>query len=182
MTLTLKNPKYGVGRPKASTSILTNGGFETNTAGWSAFNGGAIARVLSEHNSGAAALQVICTGNHGAQCGYLAASPSTIYTYSVSVKVPVGVTVTVQWNDFTAGTGYLVTHGTTIAGNGAWQCVSVTATTHASTAKVLLYVLYNGTATFYVDDAQFEAGAVATPYIATDGGTASRRGNLVIGI
>ena len=27
---------------------------------------------------------------------------------------------------------------------------------------------------FYIDDAQFEAGAVATPYIATDGGTASR--------
>lgn len=160
----------------AATNLITNGGFETNTTGWVAWASGAsIARVTTEAKFGSASLQVTVAdlGSRGTR--YIASlSAATAYTVSAWLKIPVGKTVGIYVYD-TPVTSELV--GVVSAGTGDWVRVSATFTSDADGGNHSIFIMTygdNDAVVFYVDGVQCETGSIATPYIETDGGTASR--------
>lgn len=166
-----------IGRPKGSTNLITNGGAETNATGWVGRNGTeTIARSTTQAKFGAASTAVTLTAASGAEGVYHAFTGAALtqYTASLWAWAPVGVTIRIYGFDNISS----FSSGTSIAGDSAWHLHTVTWTTGALAATFRVYARCE-TATqtgkiFYVDGAQVESGAVATPYIETDGGSASR--------
>jgi len=176
-------PHRAIGRPTGATNLVTNGGFETNTTGWLALGGtGAIARITTDPKFGSACCEVTCGAtNDGIQgSGAFTVSAATQYTASAYIKSPAGETITFQWNEYTGG-GFTAANSANLAGNGQWQRIPVTATTGAGVDGVILFAYSaSGAVTFQIDGIQFETGPIATPYIETNGGSASRSPLLVV--
>ncbi|HSX19447.1 MAG TPA: fibronectin type III domain-containing protein [Candidatus Saccharimonadales bacterium] len=177
----------------AATNLVANGGFETNTTGWIPRTGTSttIARNTTEHKFGAASVAVTTPGsadyesvaNGTSSSGYYTVSSSTAYTVSAWTKAAVGENTYVVWDELNSSGTYITSQfSSAVVGNGGWQRVTLTATTNGSTARLLIYVGHNTThvaSTFYVDGVQVETGSVATPYIETNGATASRSAGRV---
>lgn len=171
-------PHNTVGRPTGSTNLVTNGGFETNATGWIARNGTeTISRITSWASEGAGAGNILLTaasGAEGAYCAFTGAA-STQYTASVTVLPDSGVTARVYLFD---NIGSFVA-GESVAGDGTTVTrLKVTATTAGGSSTFRVYVRCETTSqtgkNIKFDAVQVETGAANTPYIATDGGTASR--------
>lgn len=184
----------GDGRPvegsigiwEATTNIWMNGGCETNQSGYGVRAGGTGLRVVTPQSKfGKACCQVTTTGSgtsdgvsiggglNGAPC-----SPSTTYTFSCWVKNSSGsgsIQVVGQW--YTAAGAYI---GGSLAGStavhGEWVRITATGTTSVDAAFVGMEVYHNvaSPAVFFVDGVQIEQQPIATPYVETNGASASR--------
>ncbi|MGI8423589.1 MAG: phage head spike fiber domain-containing protein [Chloroflexota bacterium] len=157
----------------AATNLVTNGGFETNTTGWTAQLSGIIARITSQFRFGAACLQLDCSGQYaGAYTGVTVVALST-YTFSIWIK-RTGVSNNFQLYYLKSDLSILAQ--TTVPAILGWQRVSVTGVHPAGTTARLLVQndSVGGSETVYIDGVQAELGSVATPYIETDGATAAR--------
>jgi len=176
-------PDSSVGVWDSTTNTLTNGGFETNTTGWSAYQGATLSRDATAAKFGTASLKVITPGTHsnneGAQSplgtGF---SSGQIVTGSAWVNATASAALQIELDEYNSGGTFLRSTIVNLTGSGAWQHATVTATLGTNTAKVGI-VIYTRNATtlattFWVDGAQVEQKATATPYVETDGGTASR--------
>lgn len=175
-----------LGRPKASTNLVTNGGFESNLTGWAAVGAGEVTltRITTDSAEGTACANAACNGAFASQglrliaAARAAVSPNTNYIMQAKFKIDAGVAYEVGFDEFTAvGSGTFVTSNkVTGTATGEWQYVTLTVTTNAATNGAQAFVQKNQlvAATVRADAVQIEPGAVATPYIATDGGTASR--------
>lgn len=169
---------------EATTNLCTNGGFETNTTGWIINGvGTTLARVTTEQKFGIASLQIITPGsasNEGViwNTGSVV-SPSVAYTASAWVKAPVGTRLVAFIQERTGADVFIANDfGTTLVADGTWQRISVTATLQATAGRARVGVL-TGSApaqavTFYLDGMQLENQPLATPYVETNGATASR--------
>jgi hypothetical protein len=158
-------------------NAIVNGGFETDTAGWTTAGTATISRDTAEHFAGAASLKVL-TG--AANSGALTYVPprqmiqGDKWTLSVYVKATgatIGKTFRCQLNN-TGGalgdTGNL----TDIVLTAAWQRVSVT-TTVDQPDRIgmygLLFILGGVSGeTFWLDNVQYENGTATNSYV--DGG------------
>ena len=176
--VTPPDSSYGIWQ--GTTNLIANGGFETNTTGWSAqFGGENLSRVTSDYKFGTASLQVIVgTGNQGINTGsYLPGfSPSTTYTFSAWIK-DTGAAMVLQVDEATSGYTYIQSQNTTVgSGTGLWRRINYTFTTSPTTGRLSLDIYKGGTGatTFYIDGIQLESGSVATPYVETNGATAAR--------
>ena len=170
--------KYSLGVWEATTNLVTNGGFETNTTGWATIGTGtAIARSTAVAKFGAASL-LVTLGNSdtfdGAVFSGLTLTDATVYTFSAWVRTVTGSLamriIAVDKTSTTLGTG-------TLTATTEWQRMSVTFTANANTPFQLRVIQQTGAASaaqYYVDGVQAEAQPLATPYVHTDGGTASR--------
>lgn len=167
-----------IGRPRASTNLIANGGFETNATGWVGRNGTeTISRITSWAAEGAGAGNILLTAASGAEGAYHAftGAAATQYTAAVDVVPDAGVTARIYLFD---NVGSFV-GGESVAGDGLTMTrLKVTATMGVGATTFRVYVRCETASqtgkNIKLDAVQVEAGADATPYIVTDGASASR--------
>ena len=170
----------GVGPWEATTNLLTNGGFETNTTGWAATGSNSLARSTEQAKFGSAS----CKGTYGS-AGAFGRFPLTLtaaeYTFSIWLYVPAdydGALVFISDNgDFVGATGTQLASADMNL-RDQWQRLSFDISPVGGDLDGALHVRPSGAATvgkfIYFDGAQIELQPIATPYVETDGGTASR--------
>lgn len=175
-------PSVAVGGSTSSTNLVTNGGFETNTTGWS--NGttaATLTRITSDFHSGAASLQLEITGADGrGVTPYTPGGdlPQSAFTASVMVKAGNAeaeaktCTLRLTTRPNNSATDF------SVALTDDWQRISGSKTPAASQTELDVYVgIFSGGEEgdlVFVDDVQLEMLPYATPYIETDGAAASR--------
>lgn len=172
----------GFGIWPAATNLVTNGGFETNTTGWEA-TGATIARSTAAAKFGSASLRAtvaVAADLAGArQATSIAASTGTVVSASAWMRY-VTTTANVQLLivEYDSGNNFLRVGGISgsLALTDEFAQATVTVTLGASTTQIRVWAVTFGSqeADFYIDGVQVETGSIATPYIETDGGTASR--------
>lgn len=176
-------PPAGVGIWPAATNLDTNGGFETNTTGWSDGGGGStIARSTEQAKFGTHSLKVTNMPSNGT----IAAGPSLTLTNAAYVQsgwiyIPTAYTGNApRLNVFstTPPTG-TIQASANLSLRDQWQRVTMGPfTPDAASLDCILYWDQSGAPVaaeaLYFDGQQTELGSFATPYIETDGGTASR--------
>lgn len=158
----------GIGIWESTTNLCTNGGFESNTTGWDIFQPGTtIARVTTGAKFGSAAAQITLDGttsNQGVFYNYIYTAGTT-YTLSAWVNGPVGSFLVIGYS--AAQQQYTLT--------GAWQRITYTWTAGSGDSR--LYVIegtHQQTMSFLLDGVQIEQKPFATPYVETNGATATR--------
>ena len=181
----------GTGVWEATTTLITNGGFETNTTGWTNQTANAsISQSTEQAKFGNASLKVVTDGvgtsegaaqNTSAGAAVVAAS---VYVFSAWVYSAAGgekVRININW--YTGVPGYISTStGTEVTLVAGWQRIEATALTAPGTAEAALVIVLTSTVqaiTFYIDGVQGELQPIATPYVETDGGTAARTAGRV---
>lgn len=175
---------FGVWKP--ATNLMTNGGFETAVAPWGPGAGATIARAVGPSKFGAACGLFSATA---ATDGLTVNQPAipvvagTAYTFSFWVLRAAGArNIRAQLNWLNAASGVISAVFSPpgfLGSTTTWQRVTFTATAPAGAVNVYAYVRLEGGVVaagdaYYLDGAQFEAAAIATPYVHTDGATATR--------
>lgn len=177
----------GTGFWPAKTNIATNGGLETNTTNYAVGGSPAstIARSTAWSTFGAAALAITNLDNDNFATLYSLTFPAAgTYVMSAYVKTPAGMASSLQlsaqnYTGFSMGTAETIAAGLTAR-------ISRTITVVAGDLAGQIALYKNGAAEagpVYLDGLQVELGTVATPYIETDGSTATRsaaRGRMAV--
>ena len=174
-------PDSSYGIWEGTTNLIPNGGFESNTTGWASNNGAHAtpSRDTTTSKFGVGSLKVVTdsTTQTGVQVttNTISASASTIYTASAWVNAPLGQSMQLVFNAYNVNT-FINSIITTFTGTGSWQRVTATLTTGVGTNNVDPFIVTNSATatTFWVDGAQIEQKSTATPYVETNGATASR--------
>jgi lipoprotein signal peptidase len=161
-----------MGQEEATTNLVTNPSFETNTTSWSVYTSGSPTgtrtRVTTHALAGQYSYELVKTGGGttdrwGIYRGRSVVSGET-YTFSAWVKVT-AITGGDERIWMQASTN-VVTATANITGVGDWRRLTVTTTATATgTAKFYIWIHSATTATIYVDAVQLENKAYATPYI-----------------
>lgn len=166
----------------AATNLCTNGGFETNTTGWTTGGTNTFAVDTGQAKFGAKSGKATYADN-ATLADYGATITNVAHTASVWVYIPTaynggGIELR-QLNYTVAASAANAAMGT----RDAWQQVILTFTPGAD---VTGNIQINNTGAaptvgrfIYVDGFQIETGSIATPYIETDGGTAARAAGLL---
>lgn len=167
---------------KGTTNLITNGGLESNTTGWVAGATWTIARSTEQAKFGLSSLK--CTFSTAG--GDITEFPITLtaakHAASLWLYIPTswdGGQIALKVVGFTGATGTLEVNAN-MSLRDQWQRVPLSSfTPDAGDLTGTLLVVYSTTDPtagrfIYVDGAQIEAREVATPYVETDGGTASR--------
>ncbi len=150
----------------AAVNDVTNGGFETNTAGWIPKNAGTITQVNTQAWQGSHSLQVATTtaGNDGASYNAYTFSPSTTYDLIFYAKVASGSITDMDAgsteNDIGSSSDNNCLASQTVT--STWQQYSCSFTTGAGpiTSSTIYVKTTTGGAsgeTFFIDGVQLEA-------------------------
>lgn len=176
-------PDSSVGVWPAATNLYPNGGFESGTSTW--INGARAtwSRSSEQAKFGTYSGKLTCDGT-GTQLGISGnlsgiLSTTTQYVISMWVYIPSGWDGgNVVASDAGTFSGATIVNGTASAALvDQWQRITMTLLTAADVnGNVYLYSSSTPTSgkAIYIDGFQLETGSIATPYIETDGGTASR--------
>jgi hypothetical protein len=171
----LGDSSYGVW--EATTNLLPNGGFEVTSTGWvGTAAGAAVARDTSQFKFGGASGAV--TTDAASKGGRTTGTALAVATYTASVWVRATAGHTIQLQAIRADL-VTVLGTSSVAATGGWQRVRLT---FASAAAETVYVAVLDTTaatTFWIDGAQLEQMVIATPYVRTNGATASRAAGVV---
>src|SRR3990167_4449938 len=162
-------------------NLCTNGGFETNTAGWSASGTNTLARSTEQAKFGAASAK--CTYQNNNDIARFAVTLTAAnHALSAWLYIPSdydGTVITVRFVNFTGATG----SGTVNADMtkvDQWQEVTVgpTLIDAGDLAGHFQIVVTGGAPSagkfIYLDGVGIELGNIASPYKETDGATATR--------
>ena len=164
---------------RAATNKVTNGGFTTNTTGWSKTGTNTIARSTDQAKFGSASL--LCTYGNNTRLAFDAVTLTAAkYTLSAWIYIPAGWdggAVEIKTYQLASVTETVI-QSAAAAVTGKWQKVITTITPDAGdlAGYVMIQTDSAPTAgkTLYVDGVQAELGDCATPYVETDGGEATR--------
>lgn len=182
-------PESSFGIWGSTTNQVHNGSVEVNLGNWSVWaNSGnsanfpTIVRDLSDRKFGAASVLVTTNGNEPVQSAFAYASGvvgSTPYTASAWVRAPAGARMCIVFDQFdSTGTYIDSSPQLPFMGTGAWQRVSVSATTASAAVAANVLVGTCGSPTqaiqYRLDGLQLERGNLATPYVETTNGPVSR--------
>jgi|SRR5262245_20261737 len=175
-----------------TTNLNPNGGFETNTTGWSAIGGSTLARDTTIARFGAASL--LCTagitagGTAVIQSGYLPVTTNLPYSLSWYGRNKLGqrgVQAQIAW--YTAGSAYVsqVNSPTYLLPSNDWQRVVIENVKAPATAtQAIIYLVFAGsgatTDAVNMDGVQLEQQTQAAPYVETNGATASTQGQGLV--
>jgi Carbohydrate binding domain len=167
-----------------STNLITNGGFETNTTGWTPVNA-TIARVVGSAKFGTAYLEITNT----ATTSSFAIADATISgatagrQYSVSAYVrgtpsTVGKLVKITASEQGGASGAAGIGVGQLNLSSDWQRITLTGTVVQNDRTSIRMEIEISAVTvgdkFEADGAQIEERSQVTPYIETNGATASR--------
>ncbi len=144
-----------------TTNLITNPSFETGITGWTAYSGGSVAhsgvRALYGVNC---LLATIASSGQGAQANTSGLSASTNYTLSVYVYTTTARSISLHASD-----NIDKDMGTTTVAVPASTWTRLTLSFATDTHTTVYYqVTANGSTNLYIDGAQLEAKAYATPY------------------
>ena len=145
----------------ATTNLITNPSFETGITGWTGYSSGTVAHSGVRSLYGVNCLLVtIASNGQGVQASKTGLSASTAYTLSVYVYSTTARSISLHATDDSDKD-----HGTTTVAVTAstWTRLSLSFTTDSHTG-VYWQITANGSTNLYVDGAQLEAGATATPF------------------
>jgi hypothetical protein len=152
--------------PEATTNLIINPSIETNTTGWTAIGGAALAQTSDEQRRGVYSLEV--TPGVGVTDGVYyqidGISANTNYSYSVDFKGANNIPYTIYLYD--VGTGQPLGTPQEITGDGEWHRYSDTVQSSLG-ASVRLYIAkFNSPSVdpCYVDGAQLEQKSNVTTY------------------
>lgn len=182
-------PDSSVGVWPAATNLVENSGFETDTNGLANDSNASRARTTTRSKFGVASATItsLAAGNWSVvvlkadNVTRMSVTGGAAYTFSVWLYSSAGARLhRLQILHFDGG-GSIVetTIGTSTAVSaGVWTRLTLTITANASAVTIRPLIVGESAAaageTFEIDGVQFETGSIATPYIHTDGGTASR--------
>ena len=159
-----------------TANLTPNGGFEAGISGWSAVS--ATLSASSDACYGAGALQVVTTGS--GQGASLSSSVVTTVsqTHTGSAWVKGNGVVRLELEERTAADAVVGTsNGTTTPLEGTWRRLTVSRAFGGTGARARLRVIgQSATATILVDGVQLEQQVMATPYVETNGASATRSG------
>lgn len=176
-----RSPESSVGVWLGTTNLVVNGSFETDTTGWSAETGVTIARDTTVARHGVASLKVTTNGSttfQGTRSGFMPVTAGQPYTVSFWARGSGSIEARVSW--FDSNMVYLTdtsTQPTQFALSATWQRIVFRTTAPSNAAYARIRITTGNTAqaiTFWIDAVQFEQSPFATPYVHTDGATASR--------
>ncbi len=164
---------YGLWR--SSTNLVPNGGFESNITGWS--NG---TRITTDSKFGNACMDLLVpSADQNTLSDRIAVNPSSSYICSAFIKSSSKYRLEITWYTSALAIISISTSGT-LTGNGSWRRDSISATSPSNAAFASININDQAFSTntypydFYIDGVQFEAQPYATPYIETNGASASR--------
>jgi hypothetical protein len=162
-----------------TTNLCTNGGFETNITGWTA-NGTNTFAVSAEQALFGSKSGKITLGDSFRSIFFVPTLTAVPHVCSAYVWIPsasaISFGIQLEVRDFAGGTGDGL-GGTVTNLRDQWARISVPITPVGGDLTGVLYVNFSGGsvgAIFYIDGVQIEAHPFSTPYVETDGGTASR--------
>lgn len=155
---------------EATTNLILNPSFETNTTGWGNYSGVTISQNTTEGYYGSSSLNCLCSAGSVRRVFYKATGLTTGATYTISV-----------WMRRVSGAGqpylyYKTLVGTTESGtsgstagvaNNEWQRITATITLSGSDNGIMLNPGLSSSAdgdVYLVDAVQLEQKAYATPY------------------
>jgi hypothetical protein len=183
-----RQPESSIGIWSSTTNLVPNGSFETNTNGWIG-SGATISRDTTRAVHGIACLRVVTNGGSSGQGATTPEGTSGIpvtaessYTASAWVSGGAPVRINIVWYN-ASGTSIGGSAGAFATPGSSWirLVASGVAPTGAAYASVRIETSSTTSVTFYVDAVQLENLPFPTPYVHTDGATASRSsGNLIL--
>jgi hypothetical protein len=186
-------PDSSTGIWEGTTNLISNGGFETNltlaVGNWVPANGTTtVTRSTSYAKFGTASAKVVTdgatayTGLDGCIGGITAGNTYTVSAWVFSPTNNTSMQLQVYRKTSACGGGVVGNTNTPFTLSAGWQRITHTFTAEASTAAAEIDIVTVGTqsaTTFYVDGVQMEQKAYATPYVETNGGTATRNGGRI---
>ena len=163
------------------TNIISNPGFETNTATWTVAGAATTSttRTTTQFHSGVASLQAVSDGTASKQGVFISTlrptiSPNTTYTASIWLKGEAGKLLAVEFGEITPG-GTLIgrTQPAAVTATGNWQRFVITRAMGATAGQADIVVRNNNAVahTYYLDDAMITEGA--TTYNYADGNSSN---------
>lgn len=188
-----RSPTGGtVGIWQSATNLCTNGGIETNTTGWVASGALTIARSTEQAKFGSASLKSTANATDATlslALGQWGPVTITAVQHTISAWIYItpgwaGGTIKVKAFQFTSATG-TVEASANMALTGQWQRVVCGPFTPAGgdltgDIRITADGVVQGNSA-YIDGVQLEARRMATPYVQTNGSTASRASTRVTG-
>lgn len=168
---------------EAATNLCTNGNANTNTTGWISSAQFAVSRTTEQAKFGTTSFKSTTLASTGTGLGvYSVTLTAAQYFGSMWVYVPAaydGTALNIAFNGFTAPTVPSTVTSVNMALRDQWQRVSCSITPAAGDLAGDLRLQYSSTApsvgTFvYFGGVQIELNPLATPYVNTTSGTASR--------
>lgn len=173
----------------AAENLVANGGFETNATGYISSGSNSTVRSTAQAKFGSASGLCTYGGTVGSGCAvYGITLTAAIHAISAWVYVPAafdGGGLSLAIGNFVGGSGTTGTVNMLL--RDQWQRVtaSVTPVGGDLAGDVRLTLTGSqptpGTDFVYIDGVQVELGSLATPYIETDGATASREASYLVG-
>lgn len=170
-----EDSSYGIW--ESSTNLCTNGGFETNTTGWTTGGTNTIASSATRFKFGAKSCLATYADN-ATLADFAITITNAAHTASCWVYIPTaydGAGIELRQLNYTVAASAVAAN---MATRDAWQRLSLTFTPGAD---VIGNIQINNTGAaptatrfIYIDGVQVERRPIATPYVETDGGTASR--------
>lgn len=167
-----------IGIWEATTNLITNGGVETNTTGWVSGGTNTAVRSSEQAKYGSNSLKVTIVDSPTI-FAFAVTVTAAVHTASCWVYVPSGYnanagTLTFTDNSFVGGASGSALVNLSL--RDQWQRVSFQFTPIGTdlSGNVRLVNSTQPTGTIYVDGLQVEARGIATPYVETNGGTATR--------
>ena len=174
----------GFGVWPAATNLCINGGGETNATGWAASSNYVISRSTEQAKFGAASLKsVFPASSTGTGTAVFAITlTAAAHAGSMWVYVPTdydGGALAAEFLNFGSPTVASTRAAVDLGLRDQWQRLSVTITPAAGDLVGDIRLTIDGALpttgrAIYVDGVQVETGSIATPYIETDGATATR--------
>lgn len=173
-------PDSSVGIWEATTNLITNGGFETGVTNWTPV-GATITSSTEQAKFGTKSGKLVAAGADGYAAAFVIGVAQTTYTESVWVYAPagyVGKTVRLQMTEVggAQAAGLMGFNDTALI--AGWQRLALSASVaQPDRAYVAFYVNMHTAAandTIYIDGMHVEQKAYTTPYVETNGVTASR--------
>lgn len=152
----------------ATTNLITNPSFETNTTGWSTAGTGSNTRQTVDGIYGAAYWSMSGTSTYRAYIpatsSFTAISASTAYTASAWMRGTPGATANLRLRWVTTGNVFISESSQSVTLNTTWQRVVLSVQSPATAGGVQVGVAISDGATLDLDAVQLEQAGYATPY------------------
>lgn len=172
-------PDSSLGLWEATTNLCTNGGFATNTTGWTTGGTNTIARDTTRAKFGVASLKATYQDNL-TLADFVVTVTDAFHAFTAWVYVPAnwnGGQIQIQAANFTSGVTDESVNAN-MALTDQWQRIQIRLNPDAGDLVGALRILTASAPTagrdIGIDGVQIEAQPIPTPYVETDGGTATR--------